>query len=105
MGSEYHDDSFSGNHNSFVFIIKSLGLVNSLWGMILPMVPHAYGVFLFRQYFMEMPDSLYESARIDGCSVFQTFRKIYVPLAKPMFITLGVSFLSQTGIPIYGLLL
>ena len=74
------------------FIIKSLGLVNSLWGMILPMVPHAYGVFLFRQYFMEMPDSLYESARIDGCSVFQTFRKIYVPLAKPMFITLGVSF-------------
>lgn len=46
MGSEYHDDSFSGNHNSFVFIIKSLGLVNSLWGMILPMVPHAYGVFL-----------------------------------------------------------
>lgn len=74
------------------FIIKSLGLVNSLWGMILPMVPHAYGVFLFRQYFVEMPDSLYESARIDGCSIFQTFRKIYVPLAKPMFITLGVSF-------------
>lgn len=74
------------------FIIKSLGLVNSLWGMILPMVPHAYGVFLFRQYFMEMPDALYESARIDGCSIFQAFTKIYVPLAKPMFITLGVSF-------------
>lgn len=74
------------------FIVKSLGLVNSLWGMILPMVPHAYGVFLFRQFFVEMPESLYESARIDGCSIFQAFRKIYVPLAKPMFITLGVSF-------------
>lgn len=64
------------------FIIKSLGLVNSLWGMILPMVPHAYGVFLFRQYFMEMPDSLYESARIDGCSVFQTFMKNICPACK-----------------------
>lgn len=83
MGSEYHDDSFSGNHNSFVFIIKSLGLVNSLWGMILPMVPHAYGVFLFRQYFMEMPDSLYESARIDGCSVFQTLEKYMSRLQSP----------------------
>ena len=74
------------------FIIKGMGLVNSLWGMILPMVPHAYGVFLFRQYFIEMPDALYDSARIDGCTIFQIFRKIYVPLAKPMFITLGVSF-------------
>ena len=91
MGSEYHDDSFSGNHNSFVFYNQkswtgefALGHDTSYGS--------AYGVFLFRQYFMEMPDSLYESARIDGCSVFQTFRKIYVPLAKPMFITLGVSF-------------
>ena len=74
------------------FMIKGLKLVNSLWGMILPMVPHAYGVFLFRQYFMEMPDALYESARIDGCSIFRTFTQIYVPLSKPMFITLGVSF-------------
>lgn len=74
------------------FIIKELGMVNSLWGMILPMVPHAYGVFMFRQYFTEIPDSLYDSARIDGCSIFETFCRIYIPLTKPMFITLGVSF-------------
>ena len=92
MGSEYHDDSFSGNHNSFVFYNQKSWTGDFALGHDTSMVPHAYGVFLFRQYFMEMPDSLYESARIDGCSVFQTFRKIYVPLAKPMFITLGVSF-------------
>ena len=74
------------------FIIRGMGLANSLWGVILPMVPHAYGVFLFRQYFVEMPDALYESARIDGCSVWKTFTKIFIPLARPMFITLGVSF-------------
>lgn len=74
------------------FIIKGLNLVNSLWGMILPMVPHAYGVFMFRQSFMEIPEALYESAKIDGASIWKIFTKIYVPLSKPIFITLGVSF-------------
>jgi len=74
------------------FIIKQIGLINSLWGMILPMVPHAYGVFLFRQFFYEIPSSLYESAKIDGCSIFAIFRKIFIPLARPIYITLGISF-------------
>ncbi len=74
------------------FIIKQMGLVDSLWGIILPMVPHAYGVFLFRQNFRGIPQSLFEAARIDGCSIFRIFYNVFLPLSVPIFITLGVSF-------------
>ncbi len=73
--------------------------------MILPMVPHAYGVFLFRQYFMEMPDSLYDQPESMDVGI-SDFRKIYVPLGKAhVYYIRCILFLSQTGIPIYGLLL
>lgn len=73
-------------------IIKVLGILNSLWAIILPAIPGAYGIFLYRQFFSDLPDSLIEAARIDGLSEFGIYRKIAIPLAKPITISLGISF-------------
>lgn len=73
-------------------MIKKMGLVNNLWGVILPLIPHAYGIFLFHQFFLGIPKELEESAYIDGASYFGTFWRIVLPLAKPISVTLAVSF-------------
>lgn len=73
-------------------VVKFMGLVNSLWGIILPMVPSAYGIFLFRQFYIGMPKELEEAARIDGCGYFGTYWKIARPLARPIAVTMSVAF-------------
>jgi multiple sugar transport system permease protein len=71
-------------------IMKSLHLVNSHWALILLHLFNPYGVFLLRQFFIQLPNDLNESARIDGCSEFGIFLRIVLPLAKPALVTLGV---------------
>jgi multiple sugar transport system permease protein len=65
-----------------------MGWVNSYMGMILPYIAGAFGVFLFRQFYLNFPGSLDDAAAIDGLNKFQTFLKIYVPLGKPIFAVL-----------------
>jgi multiple sugar transport system permease protein len=67
-----------------------MGWVNSYMGMILPYIAGAFGVFLFRQFYLNFPTSLDDAAAIDGLNKFQTFIRIYVPLGKPIFATLMV---------------
>jgi multiple sugar transport system permease protein len=67
-----------------------MGFVNTYMGMILPYIAGAFGVFLFRQFYLNFPSSLDDAAAIDGLNKFQTFIKIYVPLGKPIFATLTV---------------
>ncbi|MEH6994755.1 carbohydrate ABC transporter permease [Neobacillus drentensis] len=64
-------------------IIQDLGMVNSLNGMIWPNVATAFGVFMLKGFFDSIPDSLRESARIDGASEFTVFYRIMVPMVKP----------------------
>ena len=69
-----------------VFIqIRSLGLINNLWGVILPMV--AFGlpgsVVILRSFFMAVPVELEDASYIDGCSTFGFFRYILLPLSRP----------------------
>lgn len=73
-------------------IIKKMGLINNLWGIIIPMIPNAYGIFLFHQFFLGVPNELEESAKIDGASYFGVFWRIVLPLSKPIAITLAVAF-------------
>lgn len=77
--------------------IKSLGLVNNLWGLIFALVGTGipFGVYLMRSFFRDLPDALAEAARIDGASDWEIFFRIMLPLAKPGLLALGVfSFLS-----------
>ncbi len=73
-------------------LMKQFDWLNSYKGIIIPAIPHAYGIFLYRQFFMTMPDDLHEAATIDGCSQFGIFTKIFLPLSKSISITLGVAF-------------
>ncbi|QTH40259.1 carbohydrate ABC transporter permease [Cohnella sp. LGH] len=72
-------------------IMKSAGLMNSLWALILPSwTGSAFGVFFLRQHMMSVPDALYESAKLEGCSPFRIFISIFLPLVKASLATLAV---------------
>ena len=78
------------------FIMRELGWINTYQGLIIPGIFGAFGIFMMRQWFVSMPDSLIESAKIDGCSYFKIFWKIALPLAAPAIATLAIfSFVSN----------
>ncbi|SEE49710.1 carbohydrate ABC transporter permease [Jiangella alba] len=64
-------------------LVQGLGLLNTVWGIALPGVFSAFGVFLMRQFFMNLPVELEEAARLDGANPFQVFWRIMLPLAGP----------------------
>lgn len=71
-------------------ILKNMGLLNSYFGIILPGMASIFGIFLIRQYLLQLPDSLIEAARIDGASDFRIFLLIILPLAKPILVPLAL---------------
>lgn len=71
-------------------VIKNLGLYNSLGGIILPSILTPTGVFMFRQFFITVPDELLDSARIDGARELTIFFRIMLPIAKPIVLTLAI---------------
>ncbi|MDM5340574.1 carbohydrate ABC transporter permease [Fictibacillus enclensis] len=72
------------------YILKYLGWINSYAGLIIPRAAEAFGLFLARQYIMNIPDSLIEAARIDGASEFKIFRKVILPNIKPLIAVLVI---------------
>ncbi len=70
--------------------LKQLGMLNSLWGIIIPPAATPTGIFLARQYMSSIPNSLIEAARIDGGSEFFIFRKIILPTSKPIIATITI---------------
>ncbi len=74
----------------YVVIVRTYGLADNYLGMILPFAVNATAVFIFRQFFLQLPRELFESARIDGASEFMILRRIAIPLARPAIITAGV---------------
>lgn len=70
--------------------INKLGLLNTHWALILLGAFSPFGVFLFRQFFMSIPEELSEAARIDGCSEFGIYARIIMPLTKPAIASLTI---------------
>ncbi len=70
--------------------LKRFGMLNSLWGIIIPPAATPTGIFLARQYMVNLPNSMIESARIDGAKEFFIFRKIIIPLSKPIIATIAI---------------
>jgi len=64
-------------------VVRGMGLVNSYGGLIVPLAVDAFGIFLMRQYIKDLPDSLIEAARLDGCSERGIFWRIILPNCKP----------------------
>ena len=71
-------------------ILKSVHLVNSYWGVILPSMATIFGIFLIRQFMLSIPDDLLDAARIDGAGEFRIYWSIVMPLARPVLVTLAI---------------
>jgi len=71
-------------------VLNDLNIYDTYFAMILPLVVDAAGVFIMRQFFLQIPVSVEEAARIDGAGPFRTFWYIVLPMAKPALITLTI---------------
>lgn len=71
----------------YVLLTRTYGLGDTYMGMILPFLINTTAVFIFRQFFISLPESLFEAARIDGASELRTLWSIALPLVRPAFVT------------------
>lgn len=71
-------------------LLKNMGLVNTYAGALVPWLASVFGIFLVRQYALNIPDDLLEAARLDGASEGRIFTSIVLPLLKPIVVTLAV---------------
>ncbi|WP_405896282.1 carbohydrate ABC transporter permease [Streptomyces sp. NBC_00727] len=71
----------------YVLVVRDYGLGDNYLGMILPFAINSTAVFLFRQFFAQMPQSLFEAARIDGASELRILWRIALPMARPAVLT------------------
>lgn len=72
------------------FLMREMHLIDTYQALILPGLFGGFGIFMMRQYFLGLPKDLEESAKIDGCNLFQMFFKIALPLALPTVATLAL---------------
>jgi multiple sugar transport system permease protein len=71
-------------------LMKQLGLVNSLGGVVVPALAGVFGIFLVRQYARSIPDALVEAARIDGAGELRIFVQVVLPMLRPVLVTLAI---------------
>lgn len=81
---------FSGGMIPSFILVQSLGLIDSLWALILPSAISAYNMIIMRNFFQGIPDSLEESAKMDGCSDWGVFFRIILPLSLPSIATISL---------------
>lgn len=87
---------FGGGLVPTYLLIKNLGMLNTIWSIIVPGAVNVWNIILARTYFQGLPDELVEAAVIDGANDFQIFLKIMLPLAKPiMFVLFLYAFVGQ----------
>ncbi|MDU0201788.1 MULTISPECIES: carbohydrate ABC transporter permease [Paenibacillus] len=74
---------FSGGLIPTYLVVKQLGMINSLWALMLPGAISAFNLIVLKNFFASIPQALEDSARIDGCSNFGIFMRIALPLSLP----------------------
>ncbi|MCU6707511.1 carbohydrate ABC transporter permease [Paenibacillus sp. J5C_2022] len=86
-------------------LIRSLGLLDTLWAITLPMAISAFNMFIMRSFFMNLPSELLDSAKMDGCGELMAFWRIVLPLSKPVMATMaiiyGVAHWNRYGDAVY----
>jgi multiple sugar transport system permease protein len=71
-------------------LMKSLHLVNTYWGVIIPGMASIFGIFLIRQYALAIPEDLLDAARVDGASELRIYRSVVLPVITPILATLAI---------------
>lgn len=71
-------------------VMKTLHWVDSIWALIIPGCFGAFGIFLLRQWFMNIPQELEDAARMDGANTWQVFLRVALPMVIPAIVALGI---------------
>ncbi|MEU6121589.1 carbohydrate ABC transporter permease [Streptomyces sp. NPDC047123] len=71
-------------------VVKELGLLDSYWSLILPVLINAFNLVVLRAFFMNIPDELYQAARIDGAGDWRILTRIVLPLSKGVVAVVGL---------------
>ena len=83
---------FGGGMVPYYYLIRDLGMMNTIWVMIIPGAIDTFNMLLMRNYFASLPVEMEESAKIDGANDVIIFVKIFLPLSLPMLATVGLFF-------------
>lgn len=87
-------------------VVDKMKMVNTYQGMIFPSIASGLVLFLFVQFFKDVPGELLDAARVDGANIRQVYTKILMPLSKPIFITAGLMiFMDQWNSYLWPLLM
>lgn len=86
---------FNGGLVPTFLVLKGLKLTDSLWAVILPASINVYNMVLMRNFFDQIPHSIFESAEMDGCSPMRVFTRIVLPLSMPALASIGLFFAVQ----------
>ena len=84
---------FSGGMIPTFMLVKAVGLMDSRWAMVLPCLVNTWNLFVMRNFFYGIPDSLEEAAVLDGANQIQILTKVVLPLSKASIAAIGL-FLS-----------
>lgn len=96
---------FSGGLIPTYLTVRSLGLLNSYWALILPGLISTFNMLIVKTYFENLPAEVEEAAKVDGCSDWQTLTRVVLPLSKPVIATVGLFYAIQHWNSYYGTLL
>lgn len=81
---------FGGGIIPTYLVVKALGLVDTVWSMILPNAVWSFNVLIMKSFYEGLPEELFESARMDGAKEFRILLQIVVPLSVPSMLTVGL---------------
>lgn len=84
---------FNGGLIPTYLIVRSLGLLNTVWSLIVPGAIATFNVLIMKSFFENLPDELFESARIDGAQEFRVLWQIAIPLSIPSIMTVGLFYM------------
>jgi len=72
-------------------VVSQLKMLNSVWVIILPGITYTYSIFFYRQFYLGIPQSLEEAAKIDGASAGSTYFRIFLPMSSTPFVIMGMT--------------
>lgn len=81
---------FSGGMIPTFLVVKQLGMINTYWSLLIPGAISAFNLIIIRNFFQQLPESLEESAKIDGCNDLSVFFRIVIPLSMPAIATFSL---------------
>ena len=81
---------FNGGLIPTYMVVRSLGMINTIWAIVLPSSVAAWNVIIYRTFFNTLPDSIRESGRMDGAREYTILFQLILPLSKPLLATMAV---------------